>query len=107
MMRPVFVVDIEGEVDQSGLERLRSSLNLTKQGRLTDDWDQTFGHRIVDSAQGQRIRIGLFREFDGSWFVQITARPTPVSDDEIIALRTELEIAITAAGFVVGNSGLP
>ena len=43
MTHLVLVIDIEGDVDQAGLERLRTHLNLTKQGRLSDDWDEEFG----------------------------------------------------------------
>ena len=72
MMHLVLVIDIDGDVDQSGLERVRSHLNLEKQGRSTDDWDQEFGYRIIEAASGQRTDIGLWREFDESW----RAKPT-------------------------------
>jgi hypothetical protein len=82
MMHLVLIIDIDGDVDQSGLERLRSHLNLKKQGRSTDDWDQEFGYRIIEAASGQSASIGLWREFDESWNVSVhaTGRPDPGSD---------------------------
>jgi hypothetical protein len=37
-MTLILVIDIDGNVDQSGLERLRTHLDLKSHGRLTDDW---------------------------------------------------------------------
>lgn len=100
MMHLVLVVDIDGDVDQSGLERLRTHLNLKKQGRLTDDWDEEFGYRIIEEAGGQRFNIGLFRNSDESWKISVLARsqPDPGSDD-LTLLRTELVEGVAAAGF--------
>jgi hypothetical protein len=98
-MHLVLVVDIRGEVDQSGLDRLRTHIKLTKRGRLTDDWDQEFGYRIVDTPSGQRFNVGLFREFDGSWLVDASASSANVDSNELSLLRTELVEGITAAGY--------
>lgn len=100
MIQLVMVIDIDGDVDRSGLERLRAHLNLKKQGRLTDDWDQEFGNRASEEANGQRTDIGLWREFDGTWKVSVfaTSQPGPGSD-KLVPLRTELVEGITAAGF--------
>ena len=96
----VLVIDIHGEIDQSGLERLRSSLDLAQQGRLTDDWDQEFGHRRIDTANGTRFRIGLLRNFDGSWKIQVveSIRSETVSD-EFAQLRKRLLDGIKSAGY--------
>jgi|SRR5882757_3124546 len=99
MMHLVLVIDIDGGIDQSGLERLRTHLNLKKQGRLTDDWDQEFGYRTIEAASGQRTKIGLFRESDGSWLVDASASGSDVSNDEIALLRAELVQGIAAAGY--------
>jgi len=100
MMHLVLVIDIDGDVDQPGLERLRAHLNLKKQGRLTDDWDQEFGYRKIEAVDGQRTNIGLFRNFDESWKISVlaTSQPDP-TNDELAPLRTELVDGITAAGF--------
>jgi hypothetical protein len=100
MTHLVLVIDIDGDVDQPGLERLRTHLNLKKQGRLTDDWDQEFGYRVIEAANGQRTDVGLWREFDESWKVSVlaTSQPDP-TNDELAPLRTELVEGITAAGF--------
>ena len=50
-MHLAVVIDIDGTVDQAGLDRLRAHLNLTKTGRLTDDWDQTFGRRMIERTE--------------------------------------------------------
>jgi hypothetical protein len=99
MMHLTLVIDIHGDVDQSGLDRLRAHLNLKKQGRLTDDWDQEFGYRIIQSGGGQRINIGLFRQFDGSWVVDASTSAPTISSDELALLRAELIEGIRAAGF--------
>jgi hypothetical protein len=99
MMHLILVIDIRGNVDQSSLERLRTRLSLKKQGRLSDDWDQEFGYRSIQSASGQRINIGLFREFDESWVVDVSASAPNISSEELALLRAELLEGITAAGF--------
>lgn len=99
MMHLVLVVDIRGEVDQSGLDRLRTHIRLTKRGRLTDDWDQEFGYRIIDTPSGQRINVGLFRQFDGSWLVDASASSPSIDSNELTLLRSELVEGITAAGY--------
>jgi hypothetical protein len=100
MMHLVLVVDIDGDVDQSGLERLRSHLGLKKQGRLSDDWDQEFGYRKIVRSTEQYANIGLFRNFDGTWIVQVldTERLDPTVN-ELAVLRAELVEGITAAGY--------
>ncbi len=99
-MHLVLKIDIRGDVDQSGLERLRTHLGLKKQGRLSDDWDQEFGYRKIERATGQHANMGLFRGFDGSWKVQVldTEKLGP-NADEIALLRAELVEGITAAGY--------
>jgi hypothetical protein len=99
MMHLVLVIDIHGEVDQSSLQRLRSHLDLKKQGRLSDDWDQEFGHRKIERSSSQYTSIGLFRNFDGSWKVQVldTEELDPTGD-KLALLRAELVNGIGAAG---------
>jgi len=46
---------------------------------LTDDWDQEFGYRTIEAASGQRTKIGLFRESDGSWLVDASASGSDVA----------------------------
>lgn len=99
-MYDIMEIDIRGSVDQSGLERLRSHLKLTKFGRLTDDWDQQFGYRRIERADGQYTKIVLYREFDGSWQVQVidTEELDPNSDGFEL-LRKELVDGLAAAGY--------
>lgn len=100
MLQRMLVVDVHGAVDQYGLERLRAHLELQKRGRLTDDWDQAFGDRKMERAGGQYRKLGLYRQFDGSWIVSVsdTEKLDPNSAD-LVALRTELVGAIEAAGY--------
>ena len=99
-MTLVLVIDIDGAVDQPGLERLRTHLNLKARGRLTDDWDQKFGFRDVQRSSGQTTSITLFRNFDETWKVQVsdTRDDMPAADD-IATIQAELVEGITAAGF--------
>ena len=99
MMQLVLLIDIDGDVDQPGLERLRTHLNLKKFGRLTDDWDQQFGYRKIERADGQYTKIVLYREFDGSWLVDVSASDSDVSTEEIALLRAELVRGLAAAGY--------
>jgi hypothetical protein len=80
MMHLILKIDIHGDVDQTGLNRLRTHLDLKKQGRLTDDWDQQFGYRKIERPGGQYTKIVLYRDFDGSWEVQVidTEKPIPM-----------------------------
>jgi hypothetical protein len=99
-MHDILVIDICGEVDQTGLNRLRAHLNLKKFGRLTDDWDQQFGYRKIERPGGQYRKIVLYRDFDGSWEIQAidTEKPDP-SANEIALLQAELVRGIEAAGY--------
>jgi hypothetical protein len=100
MTHLVLVIDIDGNVDQSGLERLRTHLDLKKHGRLTDDWDQKFGSRVIQPVDGERTSISLFRNFDETWKIQVTdTREADPNTDELAMLRAELVEGITAAGF--------
>jgi hypothetical protein len=99
-MTLILVIDIDGTVDQPGLERLRTHLNLKSHGRLTDDWDQKFGSRDIQPVSGQATSITLFRNVDATWKVQVSdTREDIPNTDELAMLRTELVQGITAAGF--------
>ena len=100
MIHRIFDIDIGGAVEQAGLDRLRAHLNLTKSGRLTDDWDYTFGHRMIKRTTDQYTNIHLFRDDDGSWEVSVsdTDERDP-NDPELTSLRDELVDGITAAGY--------
>lgn len=100
MIHDVIDIDIDGTVDQAGLDRLRAHLNLTKRGRLTDDWDVGFGHRMIRRTAGEYTNIHLFRNDDGSSEVSVsdTDERDP-NDPEIASLRAELVDGITAAGY--------
>lgn len=99
MAELILVIDIEGEVDQPGLDRLRTQLNLTKRGRLGDDWDQQFGYRTVETRSGQALNVRLSRQFDNSWTVNVSASTSAIVEHEVALLRTELTEAISAAGY--------
>lgn len=100
MIHRILVIDIDGAVEQAGLDRLRAHLNLTKRGRLTDDWDAVFGHRMIKRTAAEYTNIHLFRNDDGSWKVSVTdTNERDPNDPEITSLRAELVDAITAAGY--------
>lgn len=107
-MRLVLVIDIDGTVDQAGLDQLRTHLNLTKRGRLTDDWDQEFGYRKIERSAGQYLMIDLFRNFDESWKISVsdTDERDP-NDPELTALRAKLLDGISAAGFTASVRAKP
>jgi hypothetical protein len=100
MMHLILKIDIHGDVDQTGLERLRTHLRLRKQGRLTDDWDETFGKRTIKYPDGRSTKITLYRHAnDGSWTVNVSTTDPVSADDDVAELRAELVSGITAAGF--------
>lgn len=100
MMHLILKIDIHGDVDQSGLERLRTHLELRKQGRLTDDWDETFGKRTIKYPDGRSTKIALYRHAnDGSWTVNVSTTDPGSANDDVAELRAELVSGITAAGF--------
>lgn len=107
-MHDILVIDIKGDIDQSGLERLRSALKLKKFGRLSDDWDQQFGYRRIDRVGGRYAKIVLYREFDGSWQAQVTGTETfRFEPDELARLRVELVGGIEQAGFQARVRDIP
>ena len=99
-MHRALVIDLDGTVDQEGLDRLRAHLNLVKDGRLTDDWDQAFGDRKIERSAGHYLMIDLYRNFDETWEVSVsdTDERDP-NDPELTSLRDELVDGITAAGY--------
>lgn len=97
-MNLILVIDLHERVDQANLEALRSHLNLTKQGRLSDDWDQAFGYRIIHQPSGERTIVHLYRQSDESWVVSVSTDGSPPSTSELSQLREELIHGITAAG---------
>lgn len=100
MMYLALTIDIHGNVDQPGLDRLLASLGLHKQGRLTDDWDQEFGYRIEDRVSGEQTNIGLFRQFDNSWTLQmLSTSETAPGEADLAKIGDELVHAVEAAGF--------
>jgi hypothetical protein len=100
MMHLVLKIDIDGDVDQSGLERLRTELDLKKQGRLTDDWDEIFGKRTIQRSGGESMKVALYRHSeDGSWTVNVSATEPDLRDDDLTELRAELVGGIAAAGY--------
>ena len=100
VIHTIFDIDIGGTVDQAGLNLLRAHLNLTSEGRLTDDWDQAFGNRMIKRTADRYKNINLFRNDDGSWKVSVcdTEKRDP-NDPELTALCAELVDGITAAGY--------
>lgn len=98
-MELLLVIDIHGHIDQTGLDRLRAHLNLTKQGRLGDDWDEEFGYRIVQQPGTNRTVVHLYRQFDGSWTVSVSSEHPGSQSAGLTQLRDELVRGITAAGF--------
>jgi hypothetical protein len=100
VIRLILKIDIHGEIDQAGLDRLRIHLKLKKQGRLTDDWDETFGKSQIQFHDGRIAKVALYRHSeDGSWTVNVSAPEPGLSTDELAGLRTELVAGITAAGY--------
>ncbi|WP_082698442.1 hypothetical protein [Mycobacterium sp. GA-2829] len=97
-MFDILLIDILGDVDQSGLRRLREHLHLSAFGRLTDEFDQQFGSRTIECPSGHRAKIVLYREFDWSWQVQVVAS-TASSADELASLKAELLSGIRAANY--------
>ncbi|OBF46958.1 hypothetical protein [Mycolicibacterium monacense] len=101
MLHDILAIDIQGDVDQAGLERLRTHLGLKKFGRLTDEWDQQFGYRKIDQPGGHYAKIVLYRDFDGSWEVQVMGSENlDLGTDGISALKRELLNGMEAAGFL-------
>jgi hypothetical protein len=101
-------IRVHGHVDQQGLERLRAELRLTKQGRLSDDWDENFGNRRIERPSGESFKVSLYRHSaDGTWTVNVsTTQPLP-DDREVAALRDRLVANVAAAGFQATSQPSP
>lgn len=101
MMRSIFKIGIQGSVDQDGLDRLRTELQLTKQGRLSDSWDEAFGKRFIEPSDGMGVRVSLYRDSDdGAWSVNVSATEPYPDQAYARALQAELIEGITSAGYV-------
>lgn len=100
MMHGVLTIDILGNIDQAGLDRLRDRLNLHKYGRLTDDWDEQFGYRKIERADGNYTKIVLYRDFEGAWDLEVMdTEEVNLNAQEVALLCSELVDGIAAAGY--------
>ncbi|MET9341778.1 hypothetical protein [Nonomuraea sp. NPDC003804] len=83
------------------LDTFRELLALDKRGRLSDDWDQEFGSRILQSRESGWIRLDLSRYEDDKWGIRLTYERDPLPADEVEELRRQILEAAAAVGVTV------
>jgi hypothetical protein len=101
-MEPIFDVQLEGQLDQPRLDRLRKLLNLQPQGRLTDTEDASFGRRALRDVADEWLWLDLWRRNETGWSVRLTftgPRPAhPVVAQclaEVLGAAAALGLAVT------------
>jgi hypothetical protein len=89
-----------GPVDQPTLDALRSRLQLSRMGRLTDDWDQIFGRRQLHVDNG-RVNITLLRDdVRAGWDIDIDRDGHP-AQSTIDSIEAEITNAAAMCGLTV------
>ncbi|WP_433678808.1 hypothetical protein [Nocardia sp. CA-119907] len=100
--RREFSVYIAEAVDQQSLDRLRSTLGLTRSGRLTDDWDYNFGERALKGSGIETTWLTLWRADEAPWYLAVSQpEDEPPSEPELAAWRREVIEGIHKAGLTL------
>jgi hypothetical protein len=105
VLKMQFVVTMQGDLG-SRLVEFRERLQLTKRGRLSDDWDQQFGDRIIRSRDEGLIRLSLNRYADDDWNVSLVYERDPLPDAEVTELLDQIRAAASAVGVTVTKQSL-
>jgi hypothetical protein len=91
---------VSGPVDQPTLDQLREILRLQPQGRLTDDWDEIFGERVTETADGQ-VEILLSRNTNRpGWDIDLAVEGWPARSTSPVT-ESEINAAIVACGLTI------
>lgn len=99
-MKQQLVVSISGDLG-GDLDKFRDLLQLSKHGRLSDDWDQEFGSHILRPRDDGLIRLDLSRYTDDKWGITLTYERDPLAEDELADLRNQIVAAAAAVGVIV------
>jgi hypothetical protein len=103
MMKNMLEVTFTGSVKAPELGRLRTSLGLSKHGRLSDDWDDDFGSRELSPRSSGWIYLILVRDLqhDGWWKVSLTHEENPLPAADVDMWEQKIIAAITEAGLAI------
>jgi hypothetical protein len=96
-----YVARLRGEVGQEALDLLRQRLELRKQGRLSDDWDQDFGYRTLRDEPGTPVQLQLSRQHDDLWQLELNYQGDPPSPETVERVRTEILSVAGETGLTV------
>ncbi|QQG98772.1 hypothetical protein HBE99_19545 [Mycobacteroides chelonae] len=82
-------------------------MGLKPAGRLSDDWDQEFGRRELRSWEQGWVKLGLWRNEDDDWSVDLIYEKDPLPAAEAEQLRLKVLDAAAAAGMTItAQSGM-
>jgi hypothetical protein len=89
-----------GPTDQSTLDQLREALRLKPEGRPSDAWDEYFGRRVTDNADGQ-VKIQLVRDNERpGWNIDLYVEDWPARSTSPVT-ESEINAAIVACGLTI------
>jgi hypothetical protein len=97
ILRLQFIVSISGDLG-GRLNNFRERLQLTKRGRLSDEWDEEFGYRIIRAGDEGLVRLDLDRYADDEWEVSLAYEKEPLPGVEVEELLDEIFAAAAAVG---------
>ena len=97
----LFAIELQGELEQTGLDRFRKLLDMEPRGRLTDLEDQEFGHRSLRDDHEGLMWLSLWRDGDTAWRVSLSfggsMPPGELVDGvrgEVLAVAKQLDLAV-------------
>ncbi|MET8308338.1 hypothetical protein [Micromonospora sp. NPDC005173] len=96
------MIDLAGSLEQATLDQLRSTLGLSKAGRLGDDWDELFGE-AKRTVAGASANVELWRDVDSHrWRLDIELVADPAESD-VQSLLTVLRAEVEATGVQIAS----
>ncbi|RDI43583.1 hypothetical protein [Nocardia mexicana] len=94
-----FRIRIRENVDQCGLDRLRTALGLRACGRLSDDWDAEFGSRTLADTGVGSTWLTLSRTDEQRWYLRVSyPEDRPPASADVADWRREVTDGIHQAG---------
>lgn len=101
--RTLLRVELSGDLDRDRLDRLQAGLGMRRSGRLSQDWSDSFGERILAGEGDSQTSMRLRRRSPLAWTVTVSARGAAPSGAEVEQWRDEVLAAAAGAGLVVGE----
>ena len=86
----VLAIRLTGKVDYQVLDVLCAELEMEPEGRLDDDYDESFGTRWLRPVSDGFAWLSLYRDTKRKWQVAVAAEPHLLTADEVSELARQV-----------------